>query len=358
MAEFSRTLWAELDYLAEADNARAFKGMFADDPAVRIPAVHREYTTVRVLTLEDVYFIKITDYAEIESAGVDLSQVADRLFRTYLRQIFLEGFFHADPHPGNLFVQPMSGGEWRLVFVDFGMVGKLSPHAKEGMRELVIAVGTKDVTRLVQAYQALGMLLPTADLDRIREAEAALLGQFWGRSMREMREMHPRQMREFARQFGDVLYEMPFQVPADLIFLGRCVAILSGICTGLNPEFNVFEGITPFVQELVADEEDGWLDPLWEMLMEQGRALATLPTRLDQALTKIESGDLRVTARADPTLDRSLAKLTWAINRLVAAVIFAILLLVGSLLIINGEEILGAIGLVMAMLALIRVLRG
>ncbi len=358
LEEFSRTLWAELDYLAEADNARAFKTMFIDDPSVRIPEVHSEYTTARVLTLEDVYFIKITAYAEVEAAGVDLAEVADRLFRTYLRQIFLEGFFHADPHPGNLFVQPSSGQDWRLVFVDFGMVGRLSPHAMQGLRELVIAVGTKDVTRLVQAYQSLGMLLPGADLDRIRQAEAALFDRFWGRSMREMQEMHPREMRQFARQFGDVLFEMPFQVPTDLIFLGRCLAILSGLCTGLNADFNVFEGITPFVQGLVADEEGGWFEPLWEMLMEQGKALATLPGRLDAALTKIERGDLRVTARADPALDRSLARLTRALNRLVAAVIFAVLLLVGSLLIISGEEILGAIGLGMATLTLIWVLRG
>jgi predicted unusual protein kinase regulating ubiquinone biosynthesis (AarF/ABC1/UbiB family) len=133
--EFSRTVWEEVDYLAEAENAKRFQMMFADDEQVRIPRVYDDQTTRRVLTLEDVYFIKITDYQAIEDAGIDRAQVAERLFKTYLHQIFEIGFFHADPHPGNLFVEPGDDGSWRLIFVDFGMVGQLKPEAKAGMRE-------------------------------------------------------------------------------------------------------------------------------------------------------------------------------------------------------------------------------
>jgi predicted unusual protein kinase regulating ubiquinone biosynthesis (AarF/ABC1/UbiB family) len=358
LGEFSATIWAELDYLAEADNARAFGEMFAEDPLVHIPAVHEAFTTQRVLTLEDVYFIKITDYEALEAAGIDRGEVADRLFQNYLRQIFLEGFFHADPHPGNLFVEALEEGGWRLIFVDFGMVGRLPPEAKEGLRQLAVAVGTQDVDRLMSAYQTLGVLLPEADLARIRQVEQAMFDQFWGRSMSELVELHPREMRQFAVQFRDVLYDMPFQVPSNLIFLGRCIAILSGMCTGLNPGFNVFSGLTPFARQLLAEEGGDWLEVLLDWLAKQGRAMATLPSRLDSTLTKIERGDLVVTARAAPELDRSIARLTNAINRLVAAVIFAVLLLVGSLLYINGEFLLGGIGLAIALLAAVRVFRG
>jgi predicted unusual protein kinase regulating ubiquinone biosynthesis (AarF/ABC1/UbiB family) len=241
LAEFSKTLWAELDYLAEGENARRFARMFSKNPAVRIPKVHLSHTTRRVLTLEDVYFIKITDYSAIEAAGVSRAEVAQRLFKTYLTQIFRRGFFHADPHPGNLFVE--AGGEqgWRLVFVDFGMVGRLNAQAMQGLRELAVAVGARDVDRLLRAYQTLGMILPGADLGRLRQAEEALFERLWGRSMRELAAIQPREMREFSHQFRDLLYELPFQVPTDLIFLGRCVAILSGMCTGLNPDFNLFQ---------------------------------------------------------------------------------------------------------------------
>lgn len=358
LAEFSRTLWAELDYLAEAENARSFGAMFAEDPQVRIPGVVSTHSTRRVLTLEDVYFIKITDYEAIEAAGVPRAEVAQRLFRTYLRQIFLEGFFHADPHPGNLFVEPTDGEGWRLVFVDFGMVGRLDDQARHGLRDLAIAIGTRDIDRLLRAYQTLGVLLPAADLDRIRQAEKALFERIWGRSMRELIDMHPREMREFATQFRDVLYEMPFQVPSDLIFLGRCLAILSGMCTGLDPDFNLFEGLAPFARQLLQEEGGDWLDRLLDWLVKQGGALNAIPARLDSALARVERGDLLVTARAAPDLDRSLARLTRAINRLVAAVIFAVLLLEGSLLYLNDQRLLGGVGLGLALLAALWILRG
>jgi predicted unusual protein kinase regulating ubiquinone biosynthesis (AarF/ABC1/UbiB family) len=357
-AEFSRTLWAELDYLAEAENARAFRAMFTEDPTVRIPEVHAEQTTARVLTLEDVYFIKITEYAAIEAAGVDRAEVADRLLRTYLRQIFVEGFFHADPHPGNLFVQPRDGaGGWRLVFVDFGMVGRLTPQAKAGLRDLVIAVGTRDLDRLMQGYQTLGVLLPGADLARLRQAQQALFDRLWGRSMRELIALHPREMRAFAAQFRDVMYEMPFQVPSDLIFLGRCLAILSGMCTGLNPAFNVFEGLAPFARRLLEEEGGDWLDRLLRWLAEAGRSLASLPDRLDGVLTDLQAGKLTVTARADPSLDLSLTRLARAINRLTATGLFATLLVVGTLLYLNGEKTLGAIALFLAILVVPGIVR-
>jgi predicted unusual protein kinase regulating ubiquinone biosynthesis (AarF/ABC1/UbiB family) len=355
--EFSRTLWAELDYLAEGENARTFAEMFADDRDVRIPDVHDQFTTKRVLTLEDVYFIKITDYAQIEAAGIALSDVASRLFNSYLGQIFHEGFFHADPHPGNLFVEPVSQDEWRLIFVDFGMVGALPDQAKEGLRDLAVAIGTRNIDRLMRAYQKLQVLLPTANLDRIREAEEIMWDRFWGRSMSELRAIHPREMRQMMHQFRDVMYEMPFQMPTDLIFLGRCIAILSGMCTGLDPDFNLFAGLAPFARELVESEDAGWWDQLLEVLVEQGKTIVTLPSRLDATLQRIESGSLMVTARAAPELDRSLSHLIRSINRLVASVVFSVLLLVGSLLYVNDEKLLGGIGLGLGLLAALFVLR-
>jgi predicted unusual protein kinase regulating ubiquinone biosynthesis (AarF/ABC1/UbiB family) len=228
----------------------------------------------------------------------------------------------------------------------------------EGLREMAVAVGARDVDRLLHAYQTLGMILPGADLGRLRQAEAALFERLWGRSMRELAAIQPREMREFSHQFRDLLYELPFQVPTDLIFLGRCVAILSGMCTGLNPDFNLFQELAPFAQQLLAEEQGEWQERLLGWIQEEGRLLAALPGRLDSVLGKAERGDLLVTARADPALDRSLARLTRAINRLVAAVIFGALLLAGAQLYLNGQRLLGAIGLALAVLAAIWTLRG
>lgn len=355
--EFSRTLWEELDYVAEAANARRFGEMFAEDAGVRIPWVDDAHSTVRVLTLEDVYFIKVTDYAAIEGAGVDRIEVADRLFRTYLRQIFVEGFFHADPHPGNLFVESLGDGTWRLVFVDFGMVGRLGPEAMEGLREMAIGVGARDPDRLVLAYQTLGVLLPGADLERIRQAESALFDQLWGKSMSELVRIHPREMSHFMRQFRDLMVDMPFQVPTDLIFLGRCVAILSGMCTGLNPDFNLFQGLAPFAQRLVADQRGSWLAAILARLAREGAALASIPSRMETVLGRLERGQLVVTASAAPDLDRRLERLTRSVDRLVGAVLFAALLLGGALLYLNGDRLIGGIALGLSALAFVWAIR-
>ena len=352
--EFSRTLWEEVDYLAEAGNAVRFGEMFAGEAEVRIPAVHMSHTTARVLTLEDVYFIKITDYAAIESAGVDRAEAAARLLRVYLRQIFTEGFFHADPHPGNLFVEPLGQGRWRLVFVDFGMVGRLQPQAKGALRELAIAIGARDAGRMLKGLHDLGVLLPGADEARIAEAvQATLFDRFWGMSMREMTRIPPQEMLQFAGRFRDLLYEIPFQLPGDLIFLGRCVAILSGMCTGLDPAFNVFAELTPFAQQLLAEDGAGWLGALLQILSEQGGALLRLPARLSSALDQLERGQLTVSARAGPELDRRLRSLTTLLDRLVAAVVFTGLLLAGTLLTITGERIAGAGAIALAFVTLI-----
>ena len=146
--EFSRALYEEIDYLHEGENAVRFARNFAARPEVVVPAVLWTHTTRRVLTLQDVGAIKITDYAAIEAAGVDRASVADKLLDVYLKQVFEDGFFHADPHPGNLFVQPAARAaraeEWKLVFVDFGMTGTIAADSFAALREGLLAIGTRD----------------------------------------------------------------------------------------------------------------------------------------------------------------------------------------------------------------------
>ncbi len=159
------------------------------------------HTTRRVLTLQDVSAIKITDYAAIDAAGIDRREVARRLFDTYLKQVFEDGFFHADPHPGNLFVQPgrerRGSREWKLVFVDFGMTGTLAPGTFSALRESLVALGTRDASRMVRSFEALNLLLPGADRDLIERACRRLFETLWGKSTREV--MLPRWWRAAGR---------------------------------------------------------------------------------------------------------------------------------------------------------------
>jgi predicted unusual protein kinase regulating ubiquinone biosynthesis (AarF/ABC1/UbiB family) len=293
-----------------------------------------------VLTLEDVYAIKITDYAAITAAGIDRAEVAERLFKTYLTQIFTHGLFHADPHPGNLFVEPAAAGAaeaaqgWRLIFVDFGMVGHVPGNLKAGLREMFIGVGTRDAARLLKAYQLLGVLLPGADLALLERAENKMFERFWGKDMAELRQIDMREMQAFAVEFKDLLYAMPFQVPEDLILLGRTVAILSGMCTGLNPQFNVWNAIAPFAQKLISDEAGAGLS-FW--LGEAGnwaRTLVGLPKHLESALARLERGDVSLSV---PRLERQLGGVEAALRRVAGAVVFAGLLLAGVQLVLASQ---------------------
>ncbi|MBK7451786.1 MAG: AarF/ABC1/UbiB kinase family protein [Anaerolineales bacterium] len=236
--EFAAVLNAELDYLSEGKNAETFATNFKDDGGVHVPRVVWNRSTRRTLTLEDVTAIKITDYDAITAAGISRAAVADRLLATYLKQIFEDGFFHADPHPGNLFVLPLSEKDedgftkFRLTFIDFGMVGRMPDKLVEGLREVVIAVGLQDATRLIRAYQTLGVLLPSANIKLLEEASAQVFDRFWGKSMNELRSIQHSDMMKFGLQFRELMTSMPFQIPENLLLLGRTIGILSGMCTG------------------------------------------------------------------------------------------------------------------------------
>lgn len=340
LEEFSSSLYEELDYLHEGKNAEKFAENFQEDSLIRVPQVIWSHTTRRVLTLEDVRAIKISDYAAIEAAGIDRDEVAERLINAYLKQVFEDGFFHADPHPGNLFVQPAAAGEdagkWKLTFIDFGMTGTLPEGTFGGLKEVLIAVGTKDAHRLVEAYQDLNLLLPGADLEQLERANQMAFESLWGKSTKEMVEMHADEAQKFVDEFSDLLYEMPFQIPEHLILLGRCVAILSGMCSGLNPNFNIWNSLAPYATSLAASEGGG----KWKMAFDEGlemlRKLITLPGRTDALITTIEQGRLEVRM---PALMREVEQLNRSTRKIAAALIFAAFLFSAVQLYLAGQMI-------------------
>ncbi len=354
--EFSATIYEEVDYLAEGKNVEIFQKNFVDHAHIHVPRVVWGFTTRQVLTLEDVFAIKITDYDQITAAGIDRAEVARVLLDTYLKQIFEDGFFHADPHPGNLFVTPLSDPaedgsvDWKLTFVDFGMVGRVPDNLRAGLREMVIAVGTRDAGRLVRAYQQLGLLLPGANLKLIEEAESQVFEHFWGKSMSELRQISLDEMRQFAMQFRELMYEMPFQIPHNLLLLGRTVAILSGMCTGLDPDFNLWNQLSPFARKLISEEAtsnwDLWLNELGDF----AKTIIAIPAQTGRVLDQIEKGDLEVHM---PRVAQQISHLERAVYRLAGSLIFGALF-IGGIVIYNAENILaGSLLLGTSLIALV-----
>jgi predicted unusual protein kinase regulating ubiquinone biosynthesis (AarF/ABC1/UbiB family) len=361
ITEFTRTLYEEIDYLAEGKNAEVFAANFINVQGVLVPKIIWTHTTKCVLTLQDVRGIKITDYDQITAAGIDKSEVAARLINTYLKQIFEDGFFHADPHPGNLFVKPIENQadpnaehkEWILTFIDFGMVGRMRPEIRAGLRELLIGVGLQDASRVVNAYQILGILLPEADIELLEKAESAMFKRFWGKGMDELMNIDIEEVHDFAYEFRDILYEMPFQLPQDLIFLGRAIGILSGMCTGLDPTINVFDHLGPFSQKIIAEEtQHDWR--YW--INEAGgvaRKVLSLPIRADALITRLERGELNV---RDPQLTENIKRLEKTISKAVGGIMFASFLVAAIQLSVISQEALSWIFRVAAFITFLWIL--
>ncbi|MCJ7626520.1 MAG: AarF/UbiB family protein, partial [Anaerolineaceae bacterium] len=326
LEELDRSIHEEMDYLQEGKHAEIFAENFRDRTEVLVPRIFWEYTTTRVITLEDVQGIKITDYDAIDAAGIDRAEVAQRLFNTYFQQIFEDHFFHADPHPGNLFVKPEpdtetgDGPKWRLVFVDFGMAGSISDQIVAGLREFVIALSTGDAARAVRADQYLHFLLPGADLDLLERAYARVFESFWGKSTSEMVSMHREEAIAFVREFGQLLYDMPFQMPEDMILLGRCLSILSGMCTGLDKDFNVWTSAGPYARKLVEAEMGKGLDFWLKEILNIITTAATLPKKIENLILQMEQGRLEIRV---PELTRKIARQERGQRRLIGAILFA-----------------------------------
>jgi predicted unusual protein kinase regulating ubiquinone biosynthesis (AarF/ABC1/UbiB family) len=330
--EFSHTTRNELDFVAEGENAERFAQNFADDPRVRIPRIYAASSTRRVLIMENMIGFKVTDSEALAAAGIDQQEVAHRLFDTYLRQVFVHNFVHADPHPGNLFIQPLVSlpGEprgFRLVFLDFGMVATVPERVRKHLRDFLLGYASRDAARVVAAYQGAGVLLPGADLVRLEQMEAELMERYSGLTMRQAQELAMTEWQDMAREYRDILYEMPFQLPSDLLFVGRAIAILFGIATTLDPDFDPWQRVEPFARQMAAEEfKRDWREILGE-LETATRMILSLPGQADRFFGQAMRGELTMQTSWSADSMNTLRRVESSVNRLAAAVVFAALLL-------------------------------
>ena len=331
--EFAATSLEEIDYLHEASNSERFAEDFAGDDRVGVPAVVWERTTRRVLTLEDVTAIKITDVEALAAAGIDPAEVAPVFAEVMFDQLFTNGFFHADPHPGNIFVTPVaddaSGRGWKLTFIDFGMMGEVPATTRSGLRKLLIAAASRDGKGLVAAMQDVGVLLSTADTAELERAMTALFARFGGMGFAELREVDPREFRVFAAQFGEVVRSLPFQLPENFLLVIRAMTLTSGVASALNPAFNLWDSVEPYAAQLIRDERGNIAQDLGRQALDVAAVALRLPKRLDQLADRLEDGSLAVSS---PRLERQVSRLDATARRLVSAVLFGALLIAGAVL--------------------------
>ncbi|MDI3241354.1 AarF/UbiB family protein [Arthrobacter sp. AL08] len=331
--EFAQTSLEEIDYLHEAANSARFAADFADDPRVSVPEVVWERSTRRALTLEDVTAIKITDSEALVAAGIDPAQVAPVFASVMFDQMFTNGFFHADPHPGNIFVTPATDPAaerpWTLTFIDFGMMGEVTASTRGGLRKLLIAAASRDGQGLVTAIRDVGVLVPSADTVELERAMIHLFARFGGMGFAELREVDPREFRDFAVEFGDVVRSLPFQLPENFLLIIRAMSLTSGVCSTLDARFNLWDTVEPYAGQLLRDERGNIVQDVAQQAFDTAGLALRLPKRLDGLLTRLEDGSLAV---ANPRLEQQVKRLNRSAQRIASVLIFGALLMAGSVL--------------------------
>ncbi|WP_255557436.1 AarF/ABC1/UbiB kinase family protein [Paeniglutamicibacter sp. Y32M11] len=351
--EFAKTSLEEIDYLHEAANAERFASDFGHDERVAVPQIVWERSTRRVLTLQDVTAIKITDARALKAAGIDPADVAPVFASVMFDQLFSNGFFHADPHPGNIFVTPTTDPAathpWTLTFIDFGMMGEVDSSTRSGLRKLLIAAAARDGKGLVRAISEVGVLVPSADTVELERAMTHLFARFGGKGFAELREVDPREFKDFGEEFGDVMRSLPFQLPENFLLIIRAMSLTSGVCSSLNDRFNLWDSVEPYAAQLLRDERGNIVRDVAQQVIDAASVALVLPRRLDGLLTKIEDGSLSV---ANPRLEKKMARRERTAQRTASSLVFGALLIAGSLVRVD-DLVLGNVLMLASVLPLL-----
>lgn len=260
--EFGTKLFEEIDYLNEGRNGEKFATNFRNDPSVKVPAIYWRYTSNRVLTLEWINGFKLTDTPRIVAAGLNTDALIEIGVTAGLKQLLEHGFFHADPHPGNLFATP----EGQMAYIDFGMMDQLEEITKETLVDAIVHLANKDYLDLATDFVKLGFLTPDTDIRPIVPALEAVLGDAIGKNVRDFN------FKSITDSFSELMYEYPFRVPAKFALIIRSLVTQEGIALSLNPNFKIVEVAYPYVaRRLLTGETPELRRRLLNVLFKDGK---------------------------------------------------------------------------------------
>jgi len=347
--ECCRILWQEIDYLNEGRNADTFRRNFRQEPWVKVPRVYWRYASPQVLTLEYLPGIKISQYDAIEAAGLDRKTLAQLGAKAYLQQLLNDGFFHADPHPGNIAVSP----EGSLIFYDFGMMGQVPAITREKLLDTFFGVAQKDADRVVESLVALGALAPQDDMGPVRRSVQYMLDHFMDQPFENQ------SVSSISDDLYEVAYDQPFRFPATFTFVMRAFSTLEGVGKGLDPEFNFMEVARPFATQIMSNgnsPDSGLLSELGRQAAQVGSTAFGLPRRIEDTIDKLERGDLRIRTRSTET-DRVLRRLSNVNIGTNYALLTGAFTLSATILIVNHFVWLAAAAAVAAAAAAIALIR-
>ncbi|MGB5960839.1 MAG: AarF/ABC1/UbiB kinase family protein [Coleofasciculaceae cyanobacterium] len=352
--ECCRILWEEIDYISEGSNADTFRRNFQEYEWVKVPRVYWRYASPRVLTLEYLPGIKISHYEAIEAAGLDRKLIAQLGAKAYLQQLLNDGFFHADPHPGNIAVSPEGGA---LIFYDFGMMGRIKTNVREQLMETLFGISQKNADRVVNSLVELGALSPTDDMGPVRRSVQFMLDNFMDKPFENQ------SVAEISEDLYEIAYDQPFRFPATFTFVMRAFSTLEGVGKGLDPDFNFMEVAKPFALQIMTNgntpDGNSFLNELGRQAAQVSNTALGLPRRIEDTIEKLERGDLRVRVRSIES-DRILRRISSIQIGTNYTLLISAFTLSATILFVNGQVGLAlfvTFAAAIAGFALIRLLR-
>ncbi len=245
LLEFDTTVHEEMDYAAEGRNAERFRESFKTWTNVHVPTIYWNASSAKVLTMEFIHGTKVTDLEEQAKRNIDPAKVNRLLIKTYLKQLLEDGFFHADPHPGNLLVMP----DGRLAFFDFGMVGRITPELQAKMIDAFFHVVSKDPTGIAQDLIDLDFLKPGTGHAAVKPVVEKMFEFHFNLKLKDVN------FKELTYDLADVMYDYPFRLPSNFTYIMRALMTLEGIGIVTDPEFNFFETAKPYAKEFMLRRE-------------------------------------------------------------------------------------------------------
>ena len=329
--ECKRVLLKELDFKVEAQYAARFRQQFLDEPKIKVPSVIWELSTEKVLCLDYLPGIKINNQSEIIKNGINPSTIVELGATSYLKQLIEFGFFHADPHPGNLAVS----SDGSLIFYDFGMMGMISNRLKNELGSMVKSAALGDATELVKQLQAAGLLAKGIDLGPVRRLIRIMLKE------RLTPPFDTDTIEKLSVDLYELVYGQPFRLPVELIFVMRALSTFEGVGRSLDSSFNLIAITKPYLIQLMTSSNSNPNDLINEIgrqFGELGSKAVGLPKRLDENLERLEQGDLQLQIRLGES-DRQLRRMINAQQSMGQSILLGCLGISAALLASNNKAI-------------------
>jgi ubiquinone biosynthesis protein len=345
--EFAKAIRLELDYGNEGRNAERFKKNFEDDKRIYTPKIYWEFSSRRILTMELIEGIKINNLKELDKIGYDRKKIAENGAKAFMKQILIDGFFHADPHPGNMLVMK----DEIIGFMDFGMMGRLDEEIKEKCIDLLIAILERNPNKIINEILNLGITSQEEiDTRSLKIDVREMLDQYYDKSLKEIK------LGELISQLVEVSIKYHIKMPAEFALLGKSLITIEGIGLELDPDFNLAEIAKPYAKNLILERKSPQrlILKLLNDLAELYNLIILIPGQLSKTLKKMEEGVFKLEFQ-HRGLENLISALDRSTNRLSYSLILAAII-IGSSLIIQtdkgphfmGFPVIGVLGFLIA----------